>query len=288
MWVMERLGVRGSQSPMAGRLLILMALLAGVVPLRAQTDLDDFMAQVLTRRDENWKKLQQYVLEERESFQLLGPDAAALYGFRREYAWFMRDGTFVRSPVRADGVAIDDSERRKAESEFAALDDVKTSLEPRFVSTAYFMKFKFDPGQYALAGREMFDGRQVLRIEYYPTRLFTEGRTRPNTRVRRRDDEIEGKMNKASLVTLWIEPTEHQIVQYQFDNIDMDFLPGRSIVRPDGIQATMRMGRPFPGVWLPQSLGMRFGATLAIGTVTARYDVEYHDYQLATVTTRVR
>ena len=31
----------------------------------AQTDLDAFMGKVLTARDENWKKLQQYILDER-------------------------------------------------------------------------------------------------------------------------------------------------------------------------------------------------------------------------------
>ena len=33
----------------------------------AQTDLDAFMQQVLSKRDENWKKLQQYVLDENEA-----------------------------------------------------------------------------------------------------------------------------------------------------------------------------------------------------------------------------
>jgi hypothetical protein len=268
------------------RFLICIALIAGLVPLSAQTDLDDFMARVLARRDENWKKLQQYVLEERETFQLLGPGAAPLYGFRRDYSWFMRDGAFIRSPVRADGVAIDEDDRRRAEEEWVK--EIKASIEPGFVTSAYFMKFKFDPGQYALAGRETFDGREVLRIEYYPTKLFTEGRTRSNRRVRDKDPQVDEKMNKASLVTLWVDPAEHQILQYAFDNIDMDFLPGRSLVRADTVQASMRMGEAFAGVWLPRSLGMRFGATLAIGTVTARYDVEYHDYRLATVTTRVR
>ena len=31
-------------------------------------------------------------------------------------------------------------------------------------------------------------------------------------------------MNKVSLVTLWIEPTAHQMVQYTFNNVDLDFL----------------------------------------------------------------
>ena len=57
------------------------------------------MERVLARRDENWKKLQQYVLDERETLDLTGPGGARLYGFRRDYSWFMRDGIFVRSPL---------------------------------------------------------------------------------------------------------------------------------------------------------------------------------------------
>ena len=36
------------------------------------------------------------------------------------------------------------------------------------------MEFKFEPGNYYLAGREQLDGQQVLRIEYYPTRMFSD------------------------------------------------------------------------------------------------------------------
>ena len=114
---------------------------------------------------------------------------------------------------------------------------LRNSLEPQFVSAAYFLRFKFEPGHYALAGRERLNDRDVLRIEYYPAQLFNEGRTRPNKRARDRDDEIEEKMNKVSLITMWIDPSEHQILQYTFDNIDMDFLPGRSLVRVDEMKA---------------------------------------------------
>jgi hypothetical protein len=48
------------------------------------------------------------------------------------------------------------------------------------------------------------------------------------------------------------------------------------------------MGQAFPDVWLPDTIGMRFAMTLAIGTIDARYDVRYHDYREATVRTRVR
>ena len=110
---------------------------------------------------------------------------------------------------------------------------VREALEPGFVSAAYFMRFKFDPGRYALVGRETFDGRPVLRIEYYPTNLFTEGRTKPNKEIRKRDAEIEAKMNKVALVTLWIDSAEHQILKYEFHNLPLDFLPARQIVHID-------------------------------------------------------
>ena len=56
---------------------------------------------------------------------------------------------------------------------------------PRFVSEAYFMDFKFEPGNYYLAGREQLDGQQVLRIEYYPTRMFNDRRGRQEQKDRR-------------------------------------------------------------------------------------------------------
>lgn len=291
-------------------------------PAAAQSDLDAFMERVLARRDENWKKLQQYILDEEEQFQLLGPGGNRLYGFNREYVWFIRQGYFIRSPLKADGVRISEEERAREEERWverekarerraqeraqqnqdpeaanmppaepapATVEDVlKQSLEPRFVSAAYFLRFKFDPGHYALAGRERLSGRDVLKIEYYPSKLFTEGRSRPNKKVRDRDDEIEEKMNKVSLVTLWIDPAAHQILQYTFDNIDMDFLPGRSIVRVDELKASMKMLEPFPTVWLPGSIEMRFLLNTALGSIDARYDVEYREYRLAEVTTRIK
>ena len=47
-------------------LAVCLAILAVILPERvtAQSDLDAFMERVLARRDDNWKKLQQYVLEE--------------------------------------------------------------------------------------------------------------------------------------------------------------------------------------------------------------------------------
>jgi hypothetical protein len=326
-------------------LVLCLAVLAAILPARviAQSDLDAFMERVLARRDDNWKKLQQYVLEEKESFDLTGPGGFPLYGLRKEYTWFIKQGVFVRSPVKANGVTIAEADRRKAEAQWlrretskeerrkrraereakglppekdggtavvitpttikvidgeqapsateapSNVEDVlRQGIEPQFVSSAYFLKFRFESGHYALAGREKIDGRDALKIEYYPrTGLFNDGKSKPNKKVRDRDDEIEEKMNKVSMVTLWVDPATHQILQYIFDDLDMDFFPGRSLVRIDDLQATMKMAQPFPNVWLPASIEMHFGMMLAVGAVDATYQVEYLNYRLADVTSRI-
>ena len=324
--------------------LLSLALLSTIAPapVSAQSDLDAFMERVLARRDDNWKKLQQYVLEEKEAFDLTGPGGLPLWGMRREYSWFIRQGVFVRSPVKANGVALSEADRRKAEEKWlrrenyreegrkqraereqqglppeadsraivisptgiemrdqqattpsdlpSNIDDMlKQGGDPQFVSAAYFLKFRFEKGHYALAGREKVDDRDALKIEYYPgTGLFKEGKSRPNRKVRDKEDEIEAKMNKVSLVTLWVDQQTHQILQYTFDDIDMDFFPGRALMRVSDLQATMRMGQPFPGMWLPRNLEMRFGMMLALGAVDATYKVEYLNYKQADVTYKIK
>ena len=79
----------------------------------AQSDLDAFMARVLARRDDNWKKMQQYILEEDEQLHIIGPDGSRLYGFDREYTWFIRDAYFIRSPLKVNGVAIPEAEHAR-------------------------------------------------------------------------------------------------------------------------------------------------------------------------------
>ena len=317
----------------------------------AQSDLDDLMSRVLARRDDNWKKLQQYMLNERESVQITALAVFRLFGFERDYLWFPRAGFFIRSPLRADGVEIGEEERQREEERWLGRsrnnerrineraqrraenqdpcapptpaaqqaaekapppdtpadivpnggveDIISQSFEPSFIRSANFLRFRFDQGQYALVGREKMLNRDVLKVEYYPTLLFDDPpderrRDCPDQRSkeqRARDqkgEEIEQKMNKVALVTLWVDPAEHQILRYEFHNIDMDFLPARQLVQIDGLTATMQMSEPFPNVWLPASIGMRFKMTLAIGPVEGRYDVKYTDYRLPTVSGRVR
>ena len=173
---------------------------------------------------------------------------------------------------------------------------IRQTRQPEFVSSAYFLRFKFDEGRYALVGREQFEGRDVLRVEYYPTRLFEDGpddrdgrgrNDRDTDKEKRQEAEFRRVMNKVALVTLWIEPASHQIVKYTFDNINLDFLPGQWLVHVDSVKASMTMGQPFKDVWLPRGIEVNAGLTLATGEIIFRATVSYHDYREATVTSKV-
>src|SRR5262249_30180263 len=303
------------------RIVVALALAAGfAVGARGseQSDLDGFMRQVLAHRDENWKKLQQYVLDERESFELRGPTRLPIFGERREYTWYIRDGLFVRSPVKFNGVTIAEPERRKFEADYlervkkrdlrarglstappaddADANDVggllRQTREPEFVSSAYFLRFKFEEGHYALVGRETLDGRDVLRIEYFPREMFTPGNRRRNDdktseKDRARLAEMQRLMNKVALITLWIEPNAHQIIKYTFDNVGFDFLPVSWLLHVSDARATMKMTQPFPEVWLPDSLEINVALMIATGQYDLRYALDYHDYRQPDVTTKV-
>ena len=311
-------------------------------PPRVETavtnELDAFMAKVLAKREVNLKTLDQYVLDEVEGFEIFGPGRTPLHRSKREFTWYVRDGMHVRSPVRFNGVGIGEDAREQYEATWIRQeqrrrerraerdkenkdkenkkeggeivigpDGLQVSgagvpTEPRFVSEAYFMEFKFEAGNYYFAGREQLDGQEVLRIEYYPSRMFGDDDDDDDDRARREkerkergrkgdqqmEQEIERRMNKTALITLWVDPREHQIVKYTFDNVWLDFLPAAWLVRVDDIRASMTMGQPFPGVWLPRGMMIHAGVTLANGSFEAGYEREFSEYRLAEVATKVR
>jgi hypothetical protein len=319
-------------------------------PEGASNDLDAFMKHVLARRDVNRTMLNQYVLDETETFEVLGPGRWPMYRQKRDYTWYARDGMHVRSPVRFNGVTVGEDarrdyekdwirrERERQEREAKAAKETKDAKEakgakaanddrdrrntrevsigpggaqisgadasrenvPRFVSESYFMDFTFEPGNYYLAGREKLEGQDVLRIEYYPTHLFNdkddektprEIKKKPSKSDRRDqqvEQDIDRKMNKTALVTLWVDPAEHQIVKYTFDNIWLDFLPGAWLVRVDDLRASMTMGQPFPGIWLPRGMNIHAGVTLANGSFQATYARTFSEYREGEVKTTIK
>jgi len=306
--------------------------LAGTsAPVSAQSDLDALMQKVLARRDENWKKLQQYILEENERIDLRGPGSLPIWGERRDYSWFLRDGFFIRSPLKVNGVTVSEAERKKAEDEYFKIAKqreqqrargggpgrqtpaaaqtgepmdvdslIRQTRQPEFMDSAYFLRFKFEQGKYAFVGRETFEGLDVLKIEYYPSRLFSHDQDRADragrqggraTPSQQEDAAFEKMMNKVALVTIWVEPKANQIVKYTFDNIDFDFLPAAWLLRVTDLKASMTMSQPFKDnkdVWLPRDVDVFAGGMLAIGAVDVRYHLDYKNYQEAKTASRIK
>jgi hypothetical protein len=455
----------------------------------AQSEVDALMERVLQHRDENRLRRQDYVLDERETFELVGPSDTRLQRFDREYSWYVRDGLLVRSPVRFDGVAIREGERRSYEEEWlrqeqrraensgrrstrrrrstgGTLDDILITVErewgqrvseqlgrqlaedarlwyddtaaivagtdrittdlggveavgfgtvaartrdafvmldagrltreqvtslmtvmvptlvdalheasdaeaeqlaglaelaagaglgvpkmvasleeaeailasrgaseladriavareamtdtgpvpgasdedggvgpdgvprlqPRFVSEAFFFDFEFEPGNYYYVGRDTVDGRDVVKIEYYPEQLFSDADA--NLSTGSRDDRIdtrsgasaaiEAGFDKTSLVTLWIDPQEDQIVRFAFDNVGFDFLPMRWMARLDDLTMSMVMGQPFEGVWLPETVEVNGRLVLATGDFRVAYSRVFSNYRQPDVRVRIR
>ena len=369
-------------------MLVLLFTFIGSSARAQETDLDALMARCLDKRNETWRALHDYVLDERERFALEGPADLRLFGSDRQYTWYVRDGVLVRSPVRFNGVAVPDSDRREYEARWlneekeraeraqkkkddrkdeksaeksaeksgetsdgktdAATDgtddakkDAGTSdadapapqaaaaagdgaadiaakgLEPRFISEANFLRFHFERGRYFLVGREQLDGRPVLKVEYYPKKLYVdsdeEGRKPPKddkppkedkarkdgpqdgddsrtngVKGREFEEAMERKLNKVSMVTLWIDQAESQIVRYDFENLGLDFFPGQWLVRVGETSASMTMGRYFDGVWLPKQIVLKGDLQVAIGSFDIDYRREFLEYRTAETSARIR
>jgi len=310
-------------------LLLLVLLLVPARPARAQareTDLDALMAKALAHRAGAWKTMEQYILDEREQFELRGPLGMPLFGETREFTWFVRDGYFVRSPLSFNGVSIGEARRRAYEARWLAREQeretreagtrapegpapdvdalIRQTREPRFISAAYFLNFTFEPGNYYIAGREIYEGRPVIRVEYFPRRLFEgdEDERRKKARAKdarnaerakkgrppEKDINIGFQMNKVARITLWVDEAHAMILKYVFENVDFDFLPAQWLLRIEDVRAEMEMAQPFPGIWMPKDMDMRFAVTLANGTYEMRYGLSFYDFRLGDVKSRIR
>src|SRR5207302_688704 len=218
--------------------------------------------------------------------------------------------------------------KREAEGKGPAL-SAPSINEPRFVSESYFMDFKFEPGNYYLAGKETLEGKELLKVDYLPTKMFddepsemdkeesaahkaeerkTEDERRKDEdkkkdddkkkdskkdqqkadKEKKQDEEIDRKFDKTSQVTLWVDPQTQQIVKYTFDNVWLDFLPAGWLVKIDDLRASMQMGQPFPGVWLPHNMNIHAGLSFALGPLEMQYRREFSNYRKAEVTSKIR
>ena len=243
--------------------------------------IDRFMERVLAQRDAApWRELGDFVLRETCSVELDAPPESRLSGFLRvrEYEWYVSNETAVRSPVRVDGLGIDDATRRGYEASWLRDDERRRAglaeergPEPRFVTDFfYFLEWTLEPGEYYFVGREAVAGREVVRIEFYPTGPFRE----------EAGERINRGVAKTSMVTLWVDPEIHQIVKYSFENAGLDFLRFRWLLRADGLRAVMELA-PVRGVWMPARMTLSGRATTALGEYAVTLTQEFFDYRQA-------
>ena len=182
-------------------------------------DLDAFMAKVLARRDVNRQTLQQYILDDERDVRdpRSGPDAAspdasgssrgtsatactsaapsgstASRSARRTGAstrsdWIKRERERLerrgeaRTPERRSP-GNRDRHRRRAQS---AATPVATSRASCPKPTSWTSSSK--PATTTSPGREQLEGQEVLRIEYYPTQMFSDERPRRGRQRRAQD-----------------------------------------------------------------------------------------------------
>ena len=201
-------------------------------PATQSNDLDAFMAQVLARRDVNRQTLQQYILDDVETFEVLGPGRAPLLragaSSRGTCATACTcaapsGSTASRSARRTGGSTRTTGSSRSASGSSGERSATPTSRAARRSRrrargpagraarrrwrrrasspkpTSWTSSSR--PGNYYLAGREQLEGHDVLRIEYYPTRMFNDddhdGRRRQTDRRNGRE-AAEGAERRAS------------------------------------------------------------------------------------------
>ena len=240
-------------------------------------DIDQFMKLVLDNRYTSWRRLGDFTVRHVLTVELEAPLEVPFSGFRREYEWYVRNGVAVRSPMRVDGLDIDEDERRDAENDWRRQDDRRRAhgspenLAPRFISDTYYgTEFPFEPGAYYVADRDTIAGREVVRVEHYPSGSGDEA---SNPRLSR-------GFNKTSLITYWIDPAVHEIAKYSFDNAGMDFLPLRWLARVEGFAVSAEM-TPAGDVWVPARTTLTGRVTTALGEFQATITQEFFDYREA-------
>jgi len=246
-------------------------------------DIDAFMAKVLEKREINWELLYNYVFSEREILRFDSTlRTAPIPGFEREYIWYVEDGYLVRSPLSVNGVKLSEEERAKEERRW--LDNLERENKRGWgVTRDFFFGFDFEPGNYYFAGRREYEGRDVVVVEYYPERMF-----RDDDEDEDSEDEIQAKLDKVFLVTLLIDPTNHQIVQMTLDNVGLDFLPAKWLVRVGTIEASMTLHQPFDDIWLVRDISAYGSVTTAGGRLAVRYTKEFYDYALTEIKVKYR
>jgi len=213
----------------------------------------------------------------------------------------VREGFFVRSPIKANGVTVGEADRRKYEDDYLRRQkqiDAPAAAQPAHHRADPALADRRDraerhgrdspPGPAARVISRLLSpvpirGRQVrargqgkarrprvLRVEYYPANLFRcdtrrqgGGRSVEPWQPDAHETEMRRMMNKVRC-HLMDRTVSHQIVKYTFNNVAFDFLPVQWLAQVTDVHASMTMSQPF------RMSGCRTPSRWRLGTSRAR------------------
>jgi hypothetical protein len=243
-------------------------------PKFIKKELNDILANVWQKSELDLENLRDYVFSETEIVQSLNNTA-----YRREYAWVVRDGFLLRSPILAKGKMISAVEQRAYEDKWIRarqnagrlkngfdffIDCINEYLMPapmpstdsksldifRTAVTRYMSDLmRIKPAKYDYSANVSFEGYKVIEIKYIP----------------------EEKGNIHNLVTLYILPEERRLIgmalheKSSVQQLEYDFL--------------MVMGKPIDETWLPKRFC--FSGETRLGN--SSYVKEFHSYSKSDV-----
>jgi hypothetical protein len=248
----------------------------------SKKELNDLLEKVWKKSELDLENLRDYVFSETEIHA---------GGYRREYAWVVRDGYLLRSPVLINGEKVSAEEQKVYEDKwikarqnagkwknnidflidcagdclvdiYAPRGGVDAAWKGLEMGTAgltpfqvwlpkHFSFLAVKPAKYDYGGELLFERRKVIAIKYISDSYFA------------------GKASLNILVTLFISPEERQLVGIS--------------VRGKGnpvFEHLMIMDKPTGDIWLPKRYSIQFMDVTAKINPVPRYACvkEFHSY----------
>lgn len=249
---------------------------AGRAQQGVRVTLDAYMRAAIEDATAEVQAIRSYRFREVETLRLLTVrEVAPLQAMRKEFVWFPRDGYLIRSPVSVNGVEVSEEARAKAEAEWIESVDEQREEDRFGINSLYhwdsFM-IRHEPGNYFMETPGVPPGESVVRVEYLPTRLFSE------------DDDGQGyssKFDQSSHIKLDVLADTPQIVGFDFDNVSMEFLPVSWLIHVEDVSAAMDLAQVADGRWLPAEIRASARASIASADIDVEYRRVFSDYEPA-------
>jgi len=207
-------------------------------------------------------------------------DKLLVPSFRKEYAWFVRDGVFVRSPTLIDGTAVNPTQKvaveekwfkeQKKRGDRKGLLDYFYDFKRNYVNSIFgnpptwvrydqsYFVYPFVKGYFFYRGEKTFEGHKITEIQYVP---------------RASDPWWWGRL------IFYIIPEEHQIVRIASG--EESDLPNINFVNI----ASMTMDKWSGTLWLPR----KFSVIVSRKNQKTGfyYTREFHSFAKANVKTNI-